>query len=203
MRTEDTNTEVRQERTALAPAPNDVSEEEELFLRELAALEDDDLPLPMGCCLPARPPDDGCYPEFVPDEVDMEQLARSYLDEAISLFCFSFFTGWCEEAEACLLMERFERVAGHLGEEKRRQIIDALDRHRSATDGDQWQVFKYTCKPGVWSTPANFEAVLRVADAVPEELPPEQADHYGPEFLDTLREIREQGRSDDGNKKEV
>ena len=178
--------------------PEQLSDEDELFFRDLEKMEGglNDGPFPIGNPHPEEsPPDDPRYLDFVPDQMDMEQLAHSYLDEAVSLFCFSFFTGWHEEVRACFLMNKFERVAGHLGEEKRREIIDTLDSRRKAADGDQWQVFKYTCKPEFWSTPADFDAVQRVAESVPEEMSPDEADKFGLEFLDTLRAVREGKRN--------
>lgn len=139
----------------------------------------------------AVPFEEPCYPGFVPDQRDMEQLALSYLDEAVRLHCFSFFTGCCEGRRADLRHDRFERVAGHLGEEKRREIIDAVDRYMARDKGDEWQVFKYTCRPGFWSTPAKFDAVVRVAESFPEVLPPEEEDKYGGEYLRTLEAVRE------------
>lgn len=163
------------------------------FLRELEEMEggSSDGPIQMDNSPHGdSPPEHPRYPDFVPDQRDMEQLAHSYLAEAVSLFCFSFLTGNCEEKRACLLMNRFEQIAEHLGDSKRREIIDSLDRHRSARDGDQWQVFKLICEPGFWSTPADMDAVQRVADAIPEEMTPDEEEKFGPEFLDTLRDVR-------------
>ena len=50
-------------------------------------------------------------------------------------------------------------------------------------------------QPEFWSTPANFDAVLRVAGSVPEEMSPDEADKFGLEFLDTLRDVREGKRN--------
>ena len=171
--------------------------EEELALREIEELNgaSQNVITP-----PTEESEFSRYQDYVPDQMDMEQLAHSYLQEAISLFRYTFFTGWCEDDKACLFKERFERVAEHLGEEKRREIIDDLDTRRKATDGDNWEVFKYTCTSDFWSAAANFDAVLRVADKIPENLPPEQEEKYGLEVLETLRTIREKRHTIDWDK---
>ncbi len=136
------------------------------------------------------PLEDPHYPDFVPDQSDLERLAHSYLEESVSLFRYSFITGWNEEKIASLLLEKFERVAVHLGNESRQKIIDVLDSQRKRTDGDEWEVFKYA-NQRFWSTPADFDAVLRVAESVLAAMPPPDEDQqYGLKFLDTLKAAR-------------
>ena len=168
---------------------NGLSEEDRKFLRELEAFANDDPHVDHDC-------EEMDAEEFVADEFDLAQLAAAYLQEAMSLFCFSFFTGNDEERRALFLMNRFERVASHLTENQRWAIVEEVDRQRSATTGDTWQVFKYTCRPEFWRTPADFDAVVRVAESVPEEMTPDQEEQYGPQFLETLREVRRMSRSE-------
>jgi hypothetical protein len=136
------------------------------------------------------------YPDFVLDQRDMGRLARAYLDDAVSLFQFSFFTGNCEEDKACFHMARFERVAEQLGEDTRLTIINALDDRNARAYGDQWQLFKYTCTPGFWSTQADPDAVARFAESIPEDIPPEMEDRFGWECLEVARNVREKIRKE-------
>jgi len=160
------------------------AEHDEDFLRELEAMDNDDSPDVYGYGEPD-------VDEFEPDECDLMQLADSYLQEAVSISCYSFVTGCDEERLAEYMMNRFERVASHLSDEKRRTVIDMVDHQKSASTGDEWQVFKHVCRPGLWSTPANIDAVLRVAESIPEQVSPDQDSHYGPRFLATLRAVRD------------
>ncbi len=98
----------------------------------------------------------------------------------------NFFSGNCELG-AYRAYDRFEKVAAVLGAGTRQEIIDTLDQHRARGEGDQWQFYKYACRDGCWSTAADFEAVLRVAITIPDEISDEEAGQYGPEFLVTAR----------------
>ncbi|WP_417737771.1 hypothetical protein [Rosistilla oblonga] len=160
------------------------AEYDEDFLRELEAMDNDNPHHVYGY---GEPDED----EFEPDECDLMQLADSYLQEAVSISCYSFVTGCNEERLAEYMMNRFERVASHLSDAKRRTVIDTVDHQKSASTGDEWQVFKHVCRLGLWSTPANIDAVLRVAESIPEQVSPDQDSHYGPEFLATLRAVRD------------
>ena len=140
---------------------------------------------------PLSPTEGRTFPEYVPDEWDMEMLAWAYLDEGISLAMHSFTTGWSEKYWH--RFQRFELIVKHFGESKRQEIIDALDAHQARHRGDDWQVFKAWCKPGFWSTPADRAAVLRVADSLPEHMSDTEADRCGHEYLEILRDARSEG----------
>ena len=125
--------------------------------------------------------------EFMLHQEDMEFLARAYLDKAIGLHCYYFFTGGCDgAAEAMRLEARFETVAEYLGETKRQEIIDALDEHKARRNGDSWQVFKSSWED-FWSTPADREAILRLAATLPDDL--SEIDTAG-EFYEVLEQAR-------------
>lgn len=134
---------------------------------------------------PLSPTEGRTFPEYVPDALDMEMLAWAYLDEGISLAMHSFTTGWSEKYWH--RFQRFELIVKHLGESKRREIIDAMDVHQARHRADDWQVFKAWCEPGFWSTPADRAAVLRVADSLPEHMSDTEADRCGHEYLEILR----------------
>jgi len=124
---------------------------------------------------------------FIPDQEDLEFLARAYLEKAIGLHWYYFYTGGCDgAAEAMRLTARFEDVANCLGEGKRREIIDTLDEHEARANGDSWQAFKATCD-GFWSTPANHDAILRLAASLPDDL--SELD-IGPDYFEVLEQAR-------------
>jgi hypothetical protein len=132
---------------------------------------------------------------YLSDTQDLRQLARSYLLEGTELDMFTFFTGSYEHRNALCCWERFDRIARVLGEEERRAILGDVERHLAAHHGDNWQVYRYATDSAYWSSPANFEAVLRVADSTPEFLEEgAAAEPYGREFLETLRTAREERR---------
>lgn len=137
--------------------------------------------------------------EFMPHQEDMEVLARAYLDKAIGLYCYYFFTGGCDgAAEAMRLEARFETVAEHLGEAKRMQIIDALDEHEARKNGDSWQVFKSTWED-FWSTPADRDAILRLAATLPDDL--SEIDTAG-EYYDVLEKARGARKPEEENSRD-
>ncbi|MCD0459566.1 hypothetical protein [Roseiconus lacunae] len=156
----------------------------EEFLRELEAMDNDDAHQVFGC-------GESDENSFKPEECDLMQLADSYLQQSVSVSSYCFVTGCHEDCLAEYMMERFERVANHLSDAKRRTVIDTVDHQKSLSTGDEWQVFKYVCRPGLWSTPANIDAILRVAESIPEQIPADQESQYGPEFLATLRAVRD------------
>ena len=124
---------------------------------------------------------------FIPDQEDMEFLAYAYLDKAMGLHCYYFFTGACDgAAEAMRLEARFEDVAKYLGQAKRQEIIDLVDKRGYETSGDEWEAFKSTAE-GFWSTPADREAILRLAASLPDDL--SQLD-IGGEFYEGLEQAR-------------
>lgn len=131
------------------------------------------------------------YFEFVPDRIDLEVLARPYLEEFVDLDAFSFFSGSCESGSVRASC-RFEIVVAVLGVETRQQIIDDLDQGRARSDGDQWQFCKYSYGEGFWSTPADFDAVFRVAASIPDDISDGDAGQYGAEFLDTVQIAKRQ-----------
>ncbi|KAA5538601.1 hypothetical protein FYK55_27325 [Roseiconus nitratireducens] len=162
---------------------NGLTEEDKEFLRELEAFEIEGEA--------EGEADAAANPQsFEPDEFDLLQLADTYLREAVSLSCFSFCTGNDEEDKANYLMNRFLKVAACLPTEKRQSVIDTVDHHKEHTTGDVWQVFKYVCRPGLWSTPAKMDAVHRVADSIEDPMSPEQEEQFGVDFLQTIREIK-------------
>jgi hypothetical protein len=133
---------------------------------------------------------------YLPDTQDLRQLARSYLLEGTELDMFSFFTGNCEQLTALRFWERFDRIARVLGEEERKAILRDVERHLAAHNGDNWQVYKYATGSAYWSTPPDLDAVLRVADSMPENLGEGAAtEPYGKEFLETLQTAREERSS--------
>lgn len=135
--------------------------------------------------------------EFMPHQEDMEVLARAYLDKAIELHCYYFFKGACDaETEAMRLTARFEDVAKYLGQAKRQEIIDLVDKRGYETSGDEWEAFKSTSE-GFWSTPADREAILRLAASLPDDL--SQLD-IGGEFYEVLEQARggRKAEEDDG-----
>lgn len=179
-------------------AADDKGSSDEEFLRQLAEMEG--CPVQAAICTataldpftkdaaepaPLAKVEDRRFPEYVPDDWDMEMLAWAYLDEGISLAMHSFTTGWSEKYWH--RFQRFELIAKHFGESKRREIIDAMDVHQARHRGDDWQVFKAWCEPGFWSTPADRAAVLRVADSLPEHMSDTEADRCGHEYLEILR----------------
>jgi hypothetical protein len=178
-------------------ATDDKISSDEEFLCQLAEMEGG--PVEAACSATALDPltkaprepvpiakvEDRRFPEYVPDKWDMEMLAWAYLDEGIALEMHSFTTGYSEKSWD--RFQRFELIAKHLGESKRREIIDAMDAHQARHQGDDWQVFKASCKPGFWSTPADRAAVLRVADSLPEHMSDTEADRCGHEYLEILR----------------
>ena len=138
----------------------------------------------------------GCtFPEYVPDEWDWETLAWAYLDEGIGFELHTFTTGWSGKARH--YFERFELIAKHLGESKRREIIDAMDNHQARHRGDDWQVFKAWCKPGFWRKPADRAAIVRVAESILEQLSDRDAGCYGREYLEFLRDARRKQKMND------
>jgi hypothetical protein len=131
-------------------------------------------------------PESKLYPQFVPNQDDMEQLAQSYLQEFVERDFFSFLTG-CADGDGILRAESgFERVVQFLGQEARQRMIERLD-DRMARDDDRWQVYKYAFGGEFWTRPADLDAVLRVAALVPEPLSDEDGDRYGYFFIETLR----------------
>lgn len=148
------------------------------------------------------------FPELVLDQFDVETLAREYLEKSIDLFSFSFFTGNCEEAMAQRLWDRFETVVAVLGEVERQRFIDELDFLESKRQGDDWQVFKSTWKPGFFSTPADQEAIKRLAtsildhfDNLDDDAFSSVLDRYGLDFLAVLEKAT--GRSLSGSKADI
>ena len=129
-------------------------------------------------------------PGFVPDQEDMERLARSYLEEAVQFHSFAFFKGECPGVNAGPKYDRFERVARHLGEETRQKIINGMDSYWAQTKGDKWEAFKYTCDPGFWSTPADLDAIARVAESTPDEMSLPETLMCGSEFLALIRAVK-------------
>jgi len=130
------------------------------------------------------------YPEFVPDHQDMVQLAYSYLEEAIHLYKFNIFTGNSEKAWK--RETRFNIVAKHLGDKIRQSIIDEIERKFKQNDGDDWELFKYSCCQDLWSTPADPAALMRIAETVPDDLSFETAgDAPGVGYISLLMELRE------------
>lgn len=136
---------------------------------------------------PLSPTEGRTFPEYVPDEWDMKMLARAYLDKAIDLHCYYFFTGACDaETEAMRLTARFEDVAKYLGQAKRQEIIDLVDKRGYETSGDEWEAFKSSSE-GFWSTPADREAILRLAASLPDDL--SRLD-IGAEYYEVLEQAR-------------
>jgi len=125
------------------------------------------------------------YPEYVPDQWDMEMLAWAYLDEFSSLAMHEFTTGWSGNSHFCF--ERFEAVVKYLGEEKRREILKSFDECQTRRRGDDWQVFKQAFEPGFWSLPVIKDAVVRVAASVLSH-PEDELHNYGEAYLQTLEE---------------
>jgi hypothetical protein len=121
--------------------------------------------------------------------MDLEYLAGAYLEDTVDLFKFSFFSGWCEGAMPLRLNHRFEKVARFLGESKRREIIDDLDRRERLAHGDEWEFFKFSCGEGFWGIPADPAAVERYARKYTVESL-EQGD-YGLDFVNTVRAVQE------------
>ena len=68
-------------------------------------------------------------------------------------------------------------------------MIDDLDCNGSSRDGDNWQVFKSTFRPGFFSTPADYEAVCRAAKALPQMT--DYSDAFSDEHIDLLQAVRE------------
>ena len=126
--------------------------------------------------------------EYVPDEVDMEMLAWAYLDEGIELQVHNFTLG--ETEKSWHRFQRFELIVKHLGESRRREMIDDMDVYQARRRGDFWQVFKASCKPGFWSTPADRAAIVREAKLHPEQLSDYETAHYGRDYLEILRNAR-------------
>jgi hypothetical protein len=90
---------------------------------------------------------------------------------------------------APIAVQGSENAVQYLGDEKRQKLINHLDERRSRRDGDGWEVFKYPYEPGYWSRPANIEAILRVAESMPNALPDED-DPYGSHFRSVLEEVK-------------
>jgi hypothetical protein len=125
--------------------------------------------------------------EFMPHQEDMEVLARAYLDKAIELHCYSFVNGACDaETEAMRVTARFEVVAKYLGQAKRQEIIDLVDKRGYETSGDEWEAFKSTAE-GFWSTPADRGAILRLAASLPDDL---SQLGIGSEYCEVLEQAR-------------
>jgi hypothetical protein len=139
------------------------------------------------------------FPDFDADEWDMEDLAFAFLDEFIHAQMHEFTTGW--SGKAYKQLEKFESIAGILGNEERSRIIEAMDVHQERERGDDWHVYKRACNPGFWPLPVNDAAVLRVANSV-LCVPDENLHHYGESFLKILREAKSrssQGLEADGS----
>lgn len=126
------------------------------------------------------------FAEYVPDEWDMEKLAWAYLDEAVSLEMHEFVTGWSGMAH--FRFERFEVIAKHLGEDKRKKILESFDEYKSNRGDDDWHVFKQASKPGFWSRPANKQAILRVAVSVLCDSDEDELHEYGESYLEILQD---------------
>jgi hypothetical protein len=132
------------------------------------------------------------YPDYIPDQEDLESLAWHYLEAAIGAATFSFSTGNCEYKQELFNLSRFHTISTVLGEGKRREIIEKYDEYRRDRDDTGfWQLFKYS-DPDFWATPADMDAVRRFAASIPsdEAMTEPERGLYGAHFIEVVRSVQ-------------